>query len=160
MKLELANNQDQPIEARIIGEGTYLDRFKTLQLCELIIEDIEPGDRVVVTTTSGNRHMLRYSTTAGRVKTYNENRGEFESGEGHIVEFIKEARVGKPLVLGIEMGGEIGLLQSTPIEKIEIRLKVDETPTAEKETELGGQRPSFRKLSQALLESMDQQGED
>ena len=48
----------------------------------LTVSDIRPGDRVFISTESGNRYMLRRSKSAGgAIKIYNERTGGFKHGD-------------------------------------------------------------------------------
>jgi len=55
-------------------------QFKVERPQSLSAGDIQPGDRVIITTGSGNRYMLRQSKSAGGIKLYNEKADGFKVG--------------------------------------------------------------------------------
>ncbi|HEY4483660.1 MAG TPA: hypothetical protein VI752_00590 [Candidatus Paceibacterota bacterium] len=106
--------------------------FETLKLEELKGEDVKEGDRVMITTSSGNRYMLRRSESSdGKVRIYNEAAGDLESGRhGYVLRIPPEsdgliAKVGNKLHIGIEVGDNVQPWVSTKVSDIEIRVGLD-----------------------------------
>lgn len=127
----MENIPDQQPE---VEKGVYrspVGDFETLKPNELKVEDIKSGDRVIVSTASGNRYMFRRSVSAGgRVKVYNEKEGDFKTGDGHLCMIRDEsngivAKIGESLSLGVEVGDKIEPWKSTPVTEIEVRIGID-----------------------------------
>lgn len=102
-------------------------QFEVERPSSLSVADINPGDRVLITTESGNRYMLRRSKSAGgAIKIYNEKADGFKLGyqlesQGNI------ANVGNKfnfmVRLSQDKGREYG---ATSVTAIEIRRGIDD----------------------------------
>jgi hypothetical protein len=122
---KILNNSNGP------ERGTYsspLGDFETIKPAVLNPDDVEEGDRVIVTTASGNRYMFRKSKSAGgRIKVSNEKMGHFESGTGFLFR-LKENNIAtkvEAMLIGIEEGDKIKGWNTTEVTEIEIRKGVD-----------------------------------
>ena len=104
-------------------------QFEVDEPAELTADDIQIGDRVFVTTESGNRYMLRRSKSRnGALMVYNQ-RDQFSSGHPLHVQAKTLATIGMPFdhFFITDTEKNLGTKQSTtPVTRIEIRRGFDD----------------------------------
>lgn len=101
-------------------------QFEVERPSSLSVTDVRPGDRVLITTDSGNRYMLRRSKSAGgAIKIYNEKADGFKQGyELHSQEEI--AKVGKSFDCIVRISQDKGQkYHATSVTGIEISRGID-----------------------------------
>ena len=99
--------------------------YEVFDLDRINESHIEPGDRALITTASGNRYMLRRSrSNDNRLFAYRERDG-FSNGGVMNAETLKSdiATIGMGLRLGVENPTRIW--ESTPVTAIELRKGID-----------------------------------
>jgi len=111
--------------------------------------DINSGDRVFISTESGNRYMLRRSKSAGgQIKIYNEKADNFKLGyilaaQGEI------AKVGDPFEFIVRISKDKGQKHnSTKVVGIEIRRGVDDVIENSKRDKRSG---AFSSMSDMII---------
>jgi hypothetical protein len=111
--------------------GAYSTSSENAEIIEhesLCTDDIETGDKVLVTTASGNRYGFVRSTE-GRLKVLIGSEGDLASNNSRFFALKSKniATKGKPMLLGFQEDGDhkISSRTSTDVVKIEIRKGID-----------------------------------
>lgn len=101
-------------------------QFEVEDVNVLYGKDIQPGDRVLISTESGNRYMIRFSKSADALKIYNERESGFKTGEILYDNGGPIAEIDKGLNFIVRISNDRGQkYRATKVTAIEIRRGID-----------------------------------
>lgn len=113
-------------------------QFEIEDVSVLSGKDMQLGDRVFISTESGNRYMIRVSKSLGGLKIYNEKADGFKVGNVLYDSGESLAEVGKPFDFTFYISNDKGQkYQATTVTAIEIRRGLDKA-IEDSETETSG----------------------